>query len=42
MKGELLDIQTLEDDFRNRRYRIVIEFDGVPPFKLGDVEVKQK
>lgn len=41
MQGELIDIGTYEDEFHNKFYRITIEFETKPPFKLGGVEVKE-
>ena len=41
-KGELVDIGTFEDEYKNRVWRITIQFNEIPKFKLGEVEVNQE
>ena len=41
MKGEILDISTCEDEFKNISYRVVIETYIKPQLILGKCEVKQ-
>ena len=42
MKGEIIDIGIYEDEFRNRTFRITIEYKEKPSFKLGKCELKQE
>lgn len=41
MKGTIIDIGKFEDGFNNVPYRVTIEYDELPPFKLGECELKQ-
>ena len=41
MKGEIIELSELEDEYKQKEYRITIIFKEKPPFKLGEVEVKQ-
>ena len=40
-KGEIIDIATFVDEFKNKCYRITIEFEKRPELKLGKCEVEQ-
>ncbi len=43
MKGEIVELVELIDDYNTSSYRVSILFkDEKPPFRLGDVEVEQK
>ena len=41
MKGRILEITTMEDEFHNNTYQVTILFEKKPDFKLGDAEVQQ-
>jgi len=41
MKGEIIEIAILQDEYKQEEYRVIMIFKEKPPFKLGDVEVKQ-
>ena len=42
MKGKITSVMAMFDDTTMQRvWQIAIDFDEEPPFKLGDVEVKQ-
>lgn len=42
MKGEIVLVEMLEDEFYNKIYRVIILFDEKPKLMLGDVEINQK
>lgn len=41
MKGEIICVDTWEDEFKNIVYRVFVEFKKKPPFKLGEAEIEQ-
>ena len=40
--GEIIDIGTYEDEFKNTTYRVILELKEKPTLRLGKVEVIQK
>jgi hypothetical protein len=40
--GEIIDIGTFEDEFKNTTYRVVLELKEKPTLRLGEAEVTQK
>ena len=41
MKGEIIAVETCEDDFKKEYYRAIIIFEKMPDLRLGSCEVKQ-
>ena len=42
MKGEIVDIATMEDEYRTKDYRVTIIFREKPNFRLGNCEINQE
>jgi len=41
MKGEIIEVTTLQDEYKQEEYRVTLIFKDKPPFKLGNAEVIQ-